>query len=60
LTAEILTHFKQRIQEMTLVPSDGGQFEVLVDDERVYSKLETGEFPQARALVDAIEARVKS
>ena len=44
---------------MTLVPSDGGQFEVFVDGERIYSKLETGTFPESRAVVKAIEARMK-
>lgn len=42
---------------MILVPSDGGKFEVFVDDELVYSKLETGQFPEPRDIVKSIEAR---
>lgn len=30
------------IQEMTLIPSDGGRFEVKADGQLLYSKLETG------------------
>jgi selenoprotein W-related protein len=44
---------------MVLVPSDGGRFEIFVDDERIFSKLETGTFPEARQIVKAIEARMK-
>ena len=57
---ELLPHFKQGIAEMNLVPSDGGKFEVFVDGEQIYSKVETGEFPNPRDIVKAIEARMKS
>jgi selenoprotein W-related protein len=60
LAAEILPHFKQDISEYVLVPSDKGKFEVLVDDELVHSKLQTGEFPKPRDIVKAIERHMKS
>ncbi len=41
---------------MILVPSSGGRFEIFVDDQQIYSKLETGEFPEPRDIVEAIEA----
>jgi selT/selW/selH-like putative selenoprotein len=31
--------------ELSLVPYADGRFEVIVGDEKIYSKLETGEFP---------------
>jgi selenoprotein W-related protein len=31
---------------MVLVPSDGGRFEVSLDGSLIYSKLETGRFPE--------------
>jgi len=37
--------FKQRIAELTLIPSDGGCFEIKIDDDLVYSKLSNGRFP---------------
>lgn len=41
----MLLEFKQEIDEFTLVPSDGGVFEVFKNGEKIYSKDETGEFP---------------
>ena len=52
---EVLPHFKTDIEEMVLVPSSGGRFEVLVDDRLIYSKLETGTFPEPRDIVKALE-----
>jgi len=40
---------------MVLVPSDGGRFEVFLDDRRIHSKLETGAFPEPREVIRAIE-----
>ena len=40
--AEVLKKYEFQIDELTLVPSDGGKFEVSVDDKLVYSKLGTG------------------
>lgn len=57
---DVLPHFKTDIAEMNLVPSDGGRFEIFVDGEQIYSKVETGEFPNPRDIVKAIEARMKS
>lgn len=41
------------------MPAGGGCFEVSVDDERIYSKLETGEFPEPEAILDDVLARVE-
>lgn len=30
---------------LTLIPSDGGRFELVVNGETIYSKLQTGTFP---------------
>jgi len=42
----VLKEFKQNIEELTLVPSGGGCFEVTVDGELIYSKLKEGRFPE--------------
>ena len=39
--AEILKDFESEIGAITLVPSDGGRFEVTVDANLLYSKLKT-------------------
>jgi selenoprotein W-related protein len=40
--ADLLTSFEEEIASITLIPSDGGKFEVVVNDTLVYSKLATG------------------
>jgi selenoprotein W-related protein len=39
--AELLQHHEDEIGSISLIPSDGGRFEVSVDDKLVYSKLKT-------------------
>ena len=51
MTDRILGSFKQKVQSLTLIPSRGGCFELTVDGQLVYSKLQTGEFPDERKLV---------
>jgi len=54
LTTKILARFKQKIGELRLVPASGGCFELKVDGQLVYSKLETGRFPDEKWAVDAV------
>jgi selenoprotein W-related protein len=42
---------KQGISGLELVPSGGGCFEIDVDGERIYSKLETDAFPDEEEIV---------
>jgi selenoprotein W-related protein len=56
LTAEVLTHFKQDVSELTLVPAGGGKFEIFVDDDQIWSKLDTGKFPEPGEIIRAIES----
>ena len=46
------------MSELTLVPYGDGRFEVYVDDERIYSKLETGDFPDNATIVAKIKKRL--
>jgi selenoprotein W-related protein len=46
LAAEILTNLKQQVSEMALEPSAGGCFELSVDDKPIFSKLQSGRFPE--------------
>lgn len=49
---------KQSMSELAIVPYGDGRFEVFIDDEKIYSKLETGEFPDEDTLVAKIKKRV--
>ena len=52
--------FKRKVRRFVLVPSDGGRFEVSIGGELVYSKLETGSFPDPREIVKEVESRLKT
>ena len=39
--AELLKNYERQIETVTLVPSDGGRFEVIVNGKLIYSKLQT-------------------
>ncbi|OYD08340.1 hypothetical protein CHM34_05705 [Paludifilum halophilum] len=38
MAEEVFSEFRQQIEEMTLVPSGGGVFEVDLDGKRIFSK----------------------
>ena len=57
MTTRLLTTFKQKIKDLKLIPAGGGCFELTVNGELVYSKLQTGKFPDEQGLVDLLEAR---
>jgi selenoprotein W-related protein len=46
LTDKLITELKSRIKRLVLVPSTGGRFEVSIDGNLIYSKLQTGRFPE--------------
>ena len=54
-----MTTYKQQIESLTLVPSKGGCFELKADGELLYSKLDTGKFPEEQAIVRMIGSRLK-
>jgi len=42
LAAELLNQFEPHIEAISLHPSQGGRFEIVVNGETIYSKLSTG------------------
>jgi selenoprotein W-related protein len=59
--ADIVKEFEVRLEEIRLLPSDGGRFEVEVDGQLVYSKLQTGRHAEqgevVRLVSEAIQGR---
>lgn len=51
MTEKVLLEYKQDIDEFTLIPLDGGVFEVYKNGEKIYSKDQTGEFPDEDNIV---------
>jgi len=45
---------KQEIGSLTLIPGSGGVFEVSVNGKNIYSKRQTGEFPDPAEIVQAV------
>ncbi len=54
MTAKLLPRFKQRVPQLVLIPSTGGCFEVTDGGKLMYSKLETGRFPDEETLLKSI------
>jgi selenoprotein W-related protein len=48
---EILKQFESKIDSIYLIPAGGGKFEVKVNEQLVYSKLETGRHVEQGELV---------
>ena len=46
LTANLLNEHKNNIGEITIIPSSGGVFELVVNDKLLFSKKELGRFPE--------------
>jgi selenoprotein W-related protein len=58
LAQELLFTFAEELGGVTLVPAAGGVFEIRLDGELVYSKAQTGVFPEARELKQLIRDRI--
>lgn len=52
---EMLTSYEPHIVSMSLVPSDGGRFEITVNQQLVYSKLQTGRHIEEGEAINIIE-----
>ncbi len=59
MTEQLITEFKQALEEVALVPASGGRFEVYVDGEMVFSKKEAGRFPKYEEVRSVVQQRLK-
>jgi len=50
MALELLTQYRKDIEELKLIPSGGGCFEVSVNGEVIFSKLSEGRFPDPKEL----------
>ncbi len=57
--AELIKAFEFKVGAIKLIPSDGGRFEVNVNGDLVYSKLETGSHIEPGALVEIVGEALK-
>ena len=58
LTSKLLNTFKQQIKDLKLIPAAGGCFELSLNGELIYSKLQTGKFPDEQKMVDTVRTKL--
>jgi selenoprotein W-related protein len=56
---EILHTFGEYIAELRLVPAGGGDFDVDVNGERIFSRRAAGRYPEIAELKEALAARLE-
>jgi selenoprotein W-related protein len=60
LANELLNNLQLGIESITLIPSEGGRFEVTVNDQLVYSKLQTGRHANPGEVFGLVEKYLKN
>jgi len=55
---ELLKHYEHVVEEIRLVPSDGGRFEVTVNGQLLYSKLQTHRHAEAGEVLGLVSKLV--
>lgn len=58
MASRLLKQYKQRIDSLELIPDTGGCFELTVENDLVYSKLKTGQFPDEAKLAETVGKRL--
>ena len=56
---ELLKGYEHLIESVALIPSDGGRFEVSVNGQLIYSKLQTKRHAEAGEIVNLIHKMVE-
>ena len=56
---DLLKEFEFEIKSITLVPSEGGRFEVTANDRLLYSKLQTGRHADQGEVVELVRKLLK-
>jgi len=58
MAQELLNTFSQVINELKLVPSSGGVFEIYVNDKLIWSRKEMGGFPEIKKLKQLVRDEI--
>ncbi|MGQ7245850.1 SelT/SelW/SelH family protein [Halomonas sp. V046] len=56
---ELLSTFGETLEEVSLVPSQGGRFEILIDGEVIWERKQDGGFPDVKTLKQRVRDRVE-
>lgn len=55
LAEALLRNYKNDVGHLTLIPSSGGVFEVVINDKLVFSKKDLGRFPENLEIFEMFE-----
>ena len=58
MVSKVLEEFEDKVDNINLIPSDGGRFEFVVDGDLIYSKLETGRHAEYDDIAVPLRERV--
>jgi selenoprotein W-related protein len=58
MATEMINRFSDQIEEISLHAGQGGAFEVSINGEQIYSKLETKRYPDLSEILDPLQARL--
>jgi selenoprotein W-related protein len=59
LAADLLKAYEAEIEVVSLIPADGGRFEVTVNQRQLYSKLKTHRHPDPGEVLGLLRAYLK-
>lgn len=57
--AELLKLYESEIEQISLIPSDGGRFEVQVNGQLIYSKLQTRRHPDPGEIATLVDKKMR-
>lgn len=57
--AELLKLYESEIELISLIPSDGGRFEVQVNGQLIYSKLQTRRHPDPGEIATLVDKKLR-
>ena len=55
---ELLKHYEHLIEEVKMIPSDGGKFEVTVNGQLIYSKMATHRHAEPGEILGSVRKMV--
>jgi selT/selW/selH-like putative selenoprotein len=58
MATEVIQKFPEQVENVNLHAGVGGAFEVSVNGQQIWSKLESKQYPELKILTDAITAAV--
>jgi len=56
MAALLKDKYGDKVEDVDIVPSSGGAFEISIDGKLIYSKLKTGRFPEENEVTAAIDS----